>query len=460
MTDWYVDSAAAGDLTAQTPANAHINVMSLCAAGSVNLGDRIWISKRHFHDFAGNTTYELNRGAGAATASEWCHIIGWPSAGDPFYNQRPAAGVTAGWDAHTQGNAPAVLGNYPTFSSSLSSISNGLKAADKHAYYNLNLVNSSPSTAHGPPVPYTAWYGTNFVHFDNIGYGLSNPFDQTEIRRHGKMRVLCENGTGALFNDIDVTVDVVHVLSGSYFDNFIDGANPVRIGAAHFDTASYNYLVRGFLPDSNTDKAYYLGRLSGVRPKLAGQEKNSNYDYQSTGFCDDYFGDGPGLIHREGGWCSYIATSAQLMYGTSRAVVLEIGSGATSAYDNWQSDPFHQLADYYVTVTSGTAVGVTWPFVTYNSSLFHGAPAAVQVLGGLADKYVLDVGSRNTSAGSATGWSGTSAGIGSPWTMVETVTPHFSGTMVLRLGIGNGVNSSNTAVNSAIFIAAVQPEIA
>lgn len=457
MTDWYVDSAAAGDESAQTPANAHLNVFSLCAAGSVQLGDRVWISKRYFDDFPGNTTHELNRGAGGATASEFCHIIGWPNAGDPFYNQRPEAGVTAGWDSHTQSNGPAVMGNYPTFSSSLSSISNGIKAADKHAYYNLNLVNSSTGAAVGPPVTYTAWYGTNFVHFDNIGYGISADFDQTEIRRHGRMRVLCANGTGQLFGDITVTADFVHVLSGSYFDNMIDGGTRITIGGAHFDTASYNYLVRGFLPLSDTDKSYYFGRLSGIKPVISAQEKNSSYDYQASGYCDDYFGEGPALIYRESGWTSYIATSAQLMYGSSRAVVVEIGSGATSGYDNWQSFPYRQVVDHYVSVSSGTPIGVTWPFITYNSSLFHNVPASILVLGGLANKMNVDIGSRNTVAGSATGWSGTSAGIGSPWTMVDTITPQFSGTMVLRLGVGNGVNSLNTAVNSAMFIAAIQP---
>ena len=319
-------------------------------------------------------------------------------------------------------------------------------------------VNSSTGAAVGPPVVYTDWGGDQFFWADNLGYGLAAGFDQINVYQHGKMRVLRTGGTGNLVDDVIFNVSLLHVLSGSYFDNVFQGTNLVDVGGIHFDTASYNYIVGAAAPTAGLFHSFRVGYLTGEKPQLAGGEKSSIYPFLPHIYCADYFGEGPGIAYRESGWHSYVPSSAQLMYGTARAMVLEIASGATSGNDNYQWNPYRPVAEYHTAVTSGTPVGFSWPLITYNTSLFVGPPATIAVLGGLADKPTIDAGSRNIVTGSAGGWSGTSAGLGSPWTLVDTVTPQFSGTMVLRLGFGLGVNSSNTAVNSGIFIAATQPE--
>lgn len=104
MANWYVDSAATGTGSGDTPTNAAINVTSLCGTLNVNsdVGAMIWVRRSFFVDNSDARSLALGINSLNVNSHQPTWIIGWPKSGDMFYDQRPAAGVSAGWDADAQ----------------------------------------------------------------------------------------------------------------------------------------------------------------------------------------------------------------------------------------------------------------------------------------------------------------------------------------------------------------------
>ena len=455
MTDWFVNSNAVGDQTAQTPPNAITNVQSLYATGSVGYGDRIWVNPSYSENDWG--VYEMRIGDGGDAQSEHIHCIGWPHQGDPFYNERPQSGIDDGWDSDTQTEGPPILGDYPTFASSMASASFGMRWGAMHSYYNMNFINSGGFNVMGIPFDQGEWVDQGRVWADNIGYAAHNGID-ANCQQHGKVRGFFELTAGeAMFEDT-VYATQVHVLSGSYFPHLTESDRNIDIQAVHIDTASMEHFLKGNVAPvtKRTNQSY--GVITGQRPWNADADYSTVFDETSQPYCSDYYGEGPKRFYRPGGWTQFITSSAELMWGGTRALINEIGSNAISGGDHWQYYPKRLAALSRVAVTSGTPLGVDWPLLTVATSLTNGTQATILALDGRVPGNIIDAGSRNISTGSTDGWTGTLLSTGSAWTISGTFTPEFTGDLSVALMLGSGVNSVNTAISSGQFMAAVSPD--
>lgn len=103
MADWYVDSANGSPGAGTTPGNA-VNMLA-DVFDQADPGDTIWIARRHDE----MTTPSLQGGTAVMKnlvgwLTQPMRIIGWPESGTTYYASRPAAGISAGWDAHTSTN--------------------------------------------------------------------------------------------------------------------------------------------------------------------------------------------------------------------------------------------------------------------------------------------------------------------------------------------------------------------
>lgn len=131
MADWYVDFTATGARTGLTPADAHKSLQDKWNGyysahpefnGNQNNnwdyyfpGDRVWVRRNRQETLSGSNIYHSMYDYDgywwdAVTNTQiwnpnqsWTEgvfsIIAWPNPGEYMYDQRPAAGISAGWDS-------------------------------------------------------------------------------------------------------------------------------------------------------------------------------------------------------------------------------------------------------------------------------------------------------------------------------------------------------------------------
>ena len=432
MTDWFVDSAAAGDGSGTSPANAVTNVGSHMRTGSLFAGDRTWISKKYFEDIGDGTTNPVFGASENETNDrDKYHFIGWPSAGDPFYNQRPQAGIDAGWDSHAQATANIFAEEYPTWVGSFAeSATRGLRILDVNRYYNMifcnsgaNLKNIFDSGDH-PASPQGVWFD-NIFFAQPAGINFHLPA-AGKITIHGETADTLLRGTGG------TRINQLNVASESFAAHVFDHIDRNVIDSLIIHTNSLESIadanaedVRPFMDEIVIGSIYGLKHWGPI-------VSSDNLENTTQITIDDYYGEGP---HRaattRGQWRSRPNSgSVEIEFdsGKCQIVTADPQAAANSDFAVYGNVRF-PVSGFRFNVDSGSKYSVDWPVYTSVWSLIpaDGCPFALrQNRGGKIDLDTTYIGTLSLNPGSGGNWSG-SLDAGSAWLLTTSFEAKFTG---------------------------------
>ena len=432
MADWYVDAGIAGG-NGTHPSTAYPSVLSITWAA----GDRAWIRRTHYETMPDSATPGPN--FALDVFARWAHVIGWPDSGDPFFDERPSAGVTSGWDADVPSTSVySVYGlKFPTFNNSNNAAASGLSLPRGAIVANIAFQNSGGGT-------FTAWRDrTDFqnVMLDNCiilsSGGPTNRIAQALELRFGKLWIVASGapGTSGLFTS-GVYVDhlVLHglsVVSGGMFRGTTFNG---RINHLELRTNSVDFLATamgGNIANLPVLSNLSIGRCSGTAP-YSGDALKTGLSGNPLLAVDDYFGLGPRIIQASKP-STFFCSSVQAMHNGSRAFHFSVSS-ENAANLNYQACIWRIPASRkFFQVTSGTPATFRIPIYADSTGVFSLSSGLMQArLVARGAKAVFNVKS-NVLVGSPTSWSGSFVAGGSAYLWEVKFFPEETGLVPLEI---------------------------
>jgi hypothetical protein len=419
MADWYVDASAGGTGAGTSPANAFVSITSV----TWSHGDRAWVRKTHKETV--NSVYVGPRSFANTSFSRWAFTIGWPSAGDPFYDERPAAGVSASWDSDVPSTLVySVCGQkFPTFLSS----GGGAPSAGMLLPRNGGLYNVAIQNTGGVTYPWASSDGSanervleNVAILANSGGYFNAVSDPLRNATLGKIFLPSSaSGVSGLIGQQVARHVVVPSLSQGYSVMRLSNAAPMAIGLLEIWSSSFSVLIDDNQLVSNMTEGegqFHIGRVCGKRP---------NNGVTSLGRAatllaqiDDYYGDGPMIVggsYPNTRVASINEAACDVGSGASNALIYSVRSIA--AVDQGYYVPIFQVPALrkYFNVVSGTAIEIRVPLYV-DSTFIHSPAAGVNraMLGCCGTVPVVSVKS-NVLVGSPSQWTGSLIAAGSAW---------------------------------------------
>ena len=432
MAEWYVDANQVGG-NGTHPASSFPSVLSITWAP----GDRAWLRRTHYETLPDSATPGPN--FVLDTFARFAHVIGWPDSGDPFFDERPAAGVTSGWDADVPSTSVySVYGlKFPTLNNSNNAAASGISLPRGAIMANIAFQNSGGPT-------FTAWRDrTDFqnVMLDNViilsAGGATTRIAQALELRFGKMWMVSTGapGTSGLFTSgVYASHLVLHdlsVVSGGMFRGTTFNG---RIDHLEIRTNSVDYLATamgGIISNLPVLTNLSIGRCSGSAP-YSGDALRVGLSGSPLIAVDDYFGTGPRIINASKPG-TFFCSSVQGMHNGSRVLNFSVSS-ENAANMNYQS-PIWRLPALkkYFQVTSGTAANFRIPVYADSTGVFSlsgGLMQARLVARGAKAQYNVK---SNMLVGSPTLWSGSFVAGGSAYLWEVKFLPQETGLVPLEV---------------------------
>lgn len=441
MANWYVDSAAVGTNSGDTPANAAWNITSLtfaAASAGVAPGDFVWV-RRTWCSTAG---IFIGRSGWNVNSQPLMFIVGWPNSGDPYYDIRPGEARSAGWDSDA---APFTNVPYPYFSSSRATSQVVLFQNNNRGFHitNFAMVASNAHSRVGFPQEVGQTFGKWFIwnHLFQVG-------EADEI-------TLCHstNESVGVFPD-DVTIGRLHVTQSCNITTGLFG-NPIFVGEVFIDCTSVNAFAtrRTGLRPAN------YGVVRG-NPFVRGDEidgfAGSNTRYQ-VHHIENWFGSGPRrLAAGLGGYTTFVANSVTASYSGvnsagASATALSVrssGPGVQSmidmqmGYNTWGG----AARDTYI-AQSGVTYEATLPVYITRATCVDAFRLGWLQAAGAASKFERT----HVIPGTPARWQGQSIGAGSAYLMRFQFTAFDTGTVALGGFPGVFVNPNTCYIHVAPF---------
>lgn len=456
-TDIYVDAAATGTGSGDTPANACVKVANnslFTTTGSATI--RAWVRRTHLEsvdntsNLGGNNMFDANK-------SQRHFIIGWPSSGDPFYDERPAAGITASWDIDTSVRSIYQLYglNFPTLTTSLAFGAKmwcGLNIAN----FNFNLVASNAIGAH----PFATC--NSGVYMDNVVFtnrdGPTSRLDFTQF--HGRIgRCWFINTGGSCFVVQSSTMEefMIHswsIVASGAIDNINGGSFNFRRVVNYSNSVDFLIHPGARMPtNEGTVFLQTIESVAGVKPYSGylgvigpyPQNISALYGYVRI---DDWYGEGPVSTSGLFGPHMRLCSSAEAMYASNRAMIIECASwGGGNALYGANAEEMRPVRKYF-DVTSGAAITIYQPVYVSSTGVFSLANGTgLAWLKALGCSPVHVTGS-HTLAGSLASWSGSKLGGGAAYHIATTFTPQNTGRALYELTIPTIIQNAQLGITA------------
>jgi hypothetical protein len=410
VTDFFADKSASGTGAGTSPANAFTSIASGWSQSNsttnIQYGDRLWVRRTHVEVVNSCVAGGKLGKAGWAYDKKIGGIIGWPKSGDPFYDVRPAAGVTAGWDSDVSTvwadiNKPAMVcsgaaaANIPTLNFG-------------SPYANFLFVSSNSA----------AW-STAFIEGISglINATLLNQFSWgTTMKAVGDLTIIASlSSVVALFSGNGVWADRIILPSST------------QIGFLMQATATSGFRISELVTDGNVGALMLnssgvnasgsqfnhcvIERIRGATQVLS-NALGANGGFNQIVRINDWYGQGPRIIGGFGLADWSLAPNSSAVYSGTPANVLHCDSAATQWSTNHASNLPEFIIRQVVAVTSGVPVVARFPVFFVNTSIMeYEKPWQAQLMcagGGFAYCSTPDVGSLGP-------WAGTSVSVGSAW---------------------------------------------
>lgn len=454
MAHWYVDSAATGTGSGDTPANAALNVTSISAALNVNsdVPAMVWVRRTNHINIvdARSMTWGINSINVNSHSMNW--IIGWPNSGDPFYEERPAAGVSAGWDSDAANlmfwPTIAVSGGYTptgirrgTGVTNFTVITSPLPATPKSIEEVFGTAGESPigtiGIMYGDMRNGSNRFVDHFVFCTSSDTG--NPIAWLDRVRKITFTESCMHGPGLASTGIGA----LH----------ISGVVGVRVEELINLSNSISVL---FSSEFDADPGISFGRIRGTRPYSA-DAFNSNGSDASAVIVDDYFGLGPAALFTRVSGPSFIASSAGVAVhsGSSAYMSLTRSYALTISIGGHKGFRLFEHVRQLVTVTSGIPLVLRHHFATVDAGSLDqnkGSARFAVPAAGCGDKY-LTLASSGIRAGSAGLWTGSLTNVQSYYMMFAEYVPKESALVQIAARLpGQGKVASGSTIYYSPFI--------
>jgi hypothetical protein len=459
MTEYYVDGGAAGTGDGLSPTNAFVDILSVPWADA----SRAWVRRTHNQTFTQSQFVGPNSFNNAF--SKWSFLIGWPEAGAPFYDDRPAAGVSASWDSDnpsTQAYSsygfkmPTMCMSNNTFVSGGFLPGRGIHVAN---FYMVNCGGLSACWFAAPDHTATTIYDNVMPLFNN---GPLNALQAVSTQRFSTFRKLIFVGSSASTSQAmlgsglgSFHADKVLVHSATTWGAGIVGINSgTMIGVIENYSNSVAY---GVMADGNMEQDQlggYVRRMIGVAP-VTGDVKPGPNNGRSTFFMvDDYFGNGPLLVGNPHCYTFRQATSLECLYNSNGAVVKwATTSVAVTIQYFWgqQAVPGIATVRKKFDVVSGTPITVSVP--TYCDSTGVHSLASGRFTGALLAKGCDPITAVNSNifVGSPSSWAGSLIAGGSAYLMKFTWTPIETGNVFFEFRPG-GLTQPTSGAQRVAYI--------
>ncbi len=360
MADWYVDNSIAGNGTA--PNTAFPSVSSVVWGN----GDRAWVRKTHVESFPDSAFVGIKSGDNKDPRR--CFIIGWPSSGDPWYDERPTAGISA-WDSdHAGTDCYSVHGlDFPTFSASHASAGFGPQINGGSYMFNLCLSNVASSNT------FWWWRVNSNAFIDNCamlrGYGCYQTIVGNDLNffvvRFGKFYMATSGAATGFSDNAHIRAEHLVLLPATVVNcGFVIAQSSFIVEHITNQSNSVDYLFRELAHDNtNFDRHAMVRRVDGIKP-YSGAVIQGVTGERVNQYCwvDDWYGEGPIMGNPLGGVEVRMASSAEAMFNGNRAMAWE-----TKSFDNtnehYNDAPNHQkIVRAFFDVTSGTQSTFRAPF--------------------------------------------------------------------------------------------------
>ncbi len=430
--DWYVDSAAVGTATGQTPANALISVLSLNTT-STNWGDHIWIRKTYLHDFgAGGNVGKASFNANSHTPLQ---IIGWPSAGDPWHNERPAAGTSAGWDADT-GFFTGL--NYPSLVTSSNNAGVGWAGLAGNHWSNYVLVQSLAGGRFN-----AAWWANEIRHANATLLNGSLAAGAVTIRNIDDLTIITSAAANLVASAINVRKLTISASTVATAIISPGPTNPFDMDAIDVQTNSLGWI--SLSGGDGTVIRQNIGRIYGTAPAVGVQSGSAGDDSGWGVYIDDYYGNGPIWPTNAGQWT--MAVNNTMVYSGTNATIFLANSvtGGTGGLAHADLNRMHNAAVQLVNVTNGVPFVARMPVWTHRVSSLEAKGLEVYLMAkGCRPKVVRPSGLGSDAIVASSGglWSGNSTAAGSAWMATAVFVPTETGTAYIKLGMLTTKNQS------------------
>lgn len=281
MANWYVDSAAVGTNSGDTPANAAWNITSLtfaAASAGVAPGDFVWV-RRTWCSTAG---IFIGRSGWNVNSQPLMYIVGWPNSGDPFYDIRPGEARSAGWDADA---APFTNVPYPYFSSSRAALQIPVFQSNNRGFHITNFAwvasNALSRLSFGQEVgqTYGKWFIWNHLFTsgdaEDITYCTSHAettgtfIDECYINRL-HITQSCNITTGLFGNIIYIGEVFNDCNSVNAFGVRRTGACPANVGVVRGNPFTSDDAIDGFAASNTRYQSIHVENWFGAGPRRLG----------------------------------------------------------------------------------------------------------------------------------------------------------------------------------------------
>lgn len=432
MADWYVDAGISGG-NGTHPSTAFPSVTSI----TWGAGDRAWLRRTHYETVAESVFVgpQFTVGAHARRA----FIIGWPDSGDPFFDERPAAGVSSNWDADVPSTSVySVYGlKFPTISNSNNAAASGIQLGKGSIFANIAFQNSGGGTF----LAFRARADVSGVIADNIillaSGGPMNRINQDMVMNFGKVTLALSGSGGGngLFADAFIRHVVFHALS-VYSGGWLRGTTLLnRFGTIENRSNSIDYhatQLSGFQGNTNPVLTQVsVERFAGTEP-YSGAIIMGGLNGWPGMAVEDYHGQGPRII---GGVKSQfnMVSSADAMHNGSRVVKFEVASEATANQNYMTPIQRFPMLRKFVDVISGTPLTMRVPIYVGSSAVF--SPAGGMIFANLCARGALPQFAVQSSVlvGSPTQWSGNLVSGGSAYLWEMKFFPQETGQVPLEI---------------------------
>lgn len=433
MTTYYVDNAAAGTGDGLSPANAFTSIINRSVVWAD--GDYVWARRSHvesavFASQLGGTLGYQNRMV----------IAGWPSSGAPFYEMRPAAGVSAGWD--NDHSALAVLSTYsldfPTLSTSCNAVGNAINVRTGTTIANVCFDNFAPVA---PTIP--AALLNQHVLLDNIVF-LRNQGPHSGLNLSGgsgKFGTITVVDSGSTTGTMIVPVERYVLHGASVFSSAIF-SSPFDVDLLHIKSSSVAHICVPLAENAYPLTSIQVRQFPGYIRRVVGTKPNSGAVHPNTSAptlggmmlrVDDYFSEGP-IMRGDGGFAMRVGSSGEAQYNGGKVLVLTVGTPSPNNYA--RSAEFMDVIRLRLTVTNGTPVTIAVPVYVDSTAIFSLSNGFMRAHLACAGGAHIRITASHVVSGSQSMWTGSmvAASSGAPYYVVASFLPTETGSTFFQIG--------------------------
>lgn len=429
MANWYLDHLASGTGSGDTPANAFTNINSAWSIQSswFTRGDILWVRRTHVSTVASTNAGRIGQAWDAGSHYPYSGMIGWPSAGQPFFDVRPTEAISAGWDADTNSAYPTI--NMPAMVSSFSIVTIDMFLQEGMVCANMIWHNRSANKHFIPASnPYIVKSNLHLIGYTLNAAAPSMVDDVTLTLSHNG--AFLGNSGGWMVEAQRIT------LSASCFCPIaiVEWASQVAIGQIVNQSNSVHAMTSqgGFL---NGAYRSTIESIRGTKPKrdVTSRGHGGTNWFGRPLIINDWFGEGPRTIAPQGSRSHITPSSADITVNSRPALAASyVYSCSLFQWDIQRGRSIYgggPVADAraFVNYSNGIPLVVRWPIMMTQSAQprpdYNNLPAAMRLTGQFAEMAYCNT----FEVSSGFTWAGNSTSAGSFWVAKFSITPTEAG---------------------------------